>query len=117
MERNIFISYRRADSEGYAGRIYDRLAERFGSDRVFLDVTDIGVGEDFVDAIHQAISCCQVLLVLIGPRWSSIVNETGKKRLYDPNDFVRLEVASALENGLRVIPVLVFGAEMPAAED
>jgi len=117
MSRNIFISYRRADSEGLAGRIYDRLAERFGGDRVFLDVTNISVGEDFVDAIGQAISSCQVVLVIIGPRWASITDEMGRKRLEDPNDFVRLEVLSALERDVRVVPVLVHGAEMPSAED
>ena len=60
MGQNIFISYRRSDSEGYAGRIYDRLVEHFGADRVFMDVTDIGVGEDFADAIGQAISSCRL---------------------------------------------------------
>lgn len=117
MGRNIFISYRRVDSEGYAGRIYDRLSERFGSSRVFLDVTDIGVGEDFANAIEQAISSCQVVLVLIGPRWANIKDEMGHKRLDDPHDFVRMEVLSALELGIQVVPVLVFGAEMPKAED
>lgn len=117
MGRNIFISYRRADSEGLAGRIYDRLTDRFGEERVFLDVTNIGVGEDFVDALGQAISSCEVVLVIIGPRWASITDEMGRKRLEDPHDFVRLEVLSALERDVRVVPVLVHGAEMPGAED
>ena len=94
MGRNIFISYRRADSEGLAGRIYDRLVEHFGEDRVFLDVTNISVGEDFVDALGQAISSCEVVLVIIGPQWANITDEMGRKRLEDPHDFVRLEVLS-----------------------
>ena len=117
MGRNIFISYRRADSEGLAGRIYDRLVEHFGEDRVFLDVTNISVGEDFVDALGQAISSCEVVLVIIGPQWANITDEMGRKRLEDPHDFVRLEVLSALERNVRVVPVLVHGAEMPSAED
>ena len=90
--QNIFISYRRVDTEGYAGRIYDRLAERFGAEQVFMDVTDIGVGEDFADAIGQAISSCRVVIVLMGPRWHTVTDEMGRKRLDDPHDFVHIEV-------------------------
>ncbi len=74
MGQNIFISYRRAGTEGSAGRIYDRLAECFGSERVFMDVTDIGVGEDFADAIGQAINSCRVVIVLMGPRWHTVTD-------------------------------------------
>ncbi len=80
MGHNIFISYRRVDTAGYAGRIYDRLAKRFGSERVFMDVTDIGVGADFADAIGQAIGSCRVVIVLMGPRWHTILDEMGRAR-------------------------------------
>jgi formylglycine-generating enzyme required for sulfatase activity len=113
MRQNIFISYRRMDSEGSAGRIYDHLQACFGVGRVFMDVTDIRVGEDFSDAIHQAISSCKVVIVLIGPRWHSIQDEMGRKRLDDPHDFVRVEVQAALESDALVVPVLVHGAKMP----
>jgi formylglycine-generating enzyme required for sulfatase activity len=117
MGQNIFISYRRADSEGYAGRIYGRLQESFGLERVFENVTDIGVGEDFADAINQAINSCRVVIVLIGPIWHSITDEMGRKRLEDPHDFVRMEVQAALESDVLVVPVLVHGAHMPKAKD
>lgn len=117
MGQNIFISYRRVDTEGYAGRIYDRLAERFGAERVFMDVTDIEVGEDFSDAIGQAISSCRVVIVLMGPRWHTVSDGMGRKRLDDPHDFVHIEVKSALDQEILVIPVLVHGAEMPRKND
>ena len=114
---NIFISYRRADSEGYAGRIYDRLQACFGLDRVYMDVTNIGVGENFVDAINQAIGSCRVVIVLIGPRWHMINDEMGRKRLDDPHDFVRAEVQAALDRDVLIIPVLVHGAKMPKPDE
>jgi formylglycine-generating enzyme required for sulfatase activity len=117
MGQNIFISYRRADSEGSAGRIYDHLQACFGVGRVFMDVTDIGVGEDFIDAIHQAISSCQVVVVLIGPRWHTLKDEMGRNRLDDRHDFVRVEVQAALESGVLVVPVLVHGAKMPSVSE
>jgi formylglycine-generating enzyme required for sulfatase activity len=115
--RNIFISYRRVDSEGYAGRIYDRFCECFGSDRVFLDVTDISLEENFEDAINQAIGSCLAVIVIIGPQWTKITDEMGRKRLEDPHDFIHLEVKSALEQGVFVIPVLVHGAKMPNSDE
>jgi formylglycine-generating enzyme required for sulfatase activity len=82
-----------------------------------MDVTDIRVGEDFVDAIGQAIASCQVVIVMIGPQWSTITDEMGRRRLDDPHDFVHLEVKSALERNILVVPVLVHGAKMPNAEE
>jgi len=117
MDQNIFISYRRVDSEGYAGRVYDRLRGCFGNDRVFMDVTDIHVGENFADAINQAIGSCRVVIVLIGSSWSSITDEMGRKRLDDPHDFVRAEVQAALDRNVLIIPVLVNGSKMPKTED
>jgi hypothetical protein len=114
----IFISYRRDDSAGHSGRIHDRLSIHFGEDRVFRDVEDIGVGDDFVDVIHDAVGKCGVLLVVIGPDWLGITDAEGRRRLDDPKDFVRLEVASALgRREIRVIPVLVNGATMPKPDE
>ena len=117
MANNIFISYRRADTEGYAGRIYDRLAEHFGDERVFMDVNDIRIGQDFVDAIGDEIIACQVVVVLIGSQWLSLRDAMGQRRLDDPHDFVRLEVGSALKRDALVVPVLLNGASMPSADE
>jgi hypothetical protein len=113
----IFISYRRDDSAGYAGRLYDRLAKHFGAQRVFMDVEGIEPGADFVNAIEEAVSSCQVLIVIIGDEWTHGTDAAGRRRLDDPNDFIRLETSAALKRNIRVVPVLVDGAVMPRAED
>jgi len=113
----IFISYRREDSAGYAGRIYDRLVQHFGPDQIFMDVDNIRPGMDFVEAIENAVGSCDVLLALIGKQWSTITNEKGEQRLNNPNDFVRLEVKTALDRNILVIPTLVHGADMPRQQD
>ena len=112
----IFISYRRADSAGYAGRIYDRLAAHFGKESIFMDVDTIEAGLDFVDVLENAVQSCNVLVVLIGRQWLNIRDEEGKQRLDNPQDFVRIEVAAALTRGIRVIPVLVDGTSMPNSD-
>jgi formylglycine-generating enzyme required for sulfatase activity len=109
----IFISYRRADSAGYAGRIYDRLAAHFGEDAVFMDVDTIEAGLDFVDVLQNAVQSCDVLIALVGRRWLGSKDAGGKRRLDNPEDFVRIEIAAALERDIRVIPVLVDGVSMP----
>lgn len=113
----IFISYRRDDSAGYAGRLYDRLAAHFGADRVFMDVEGIEPGLDFVVAIEEAVGSCRVLIAVIGDEWTNSKDAAGRRRLDDPNDFIRLETGSALQRGIRVVPVLVGGAVMPLAPD
>ena len=113
----IFISYRRADSAGYAGRIYDRLTAHFGEDTVFMDVDTIEAGLDFVEVLQNAVQSCDVLIALIGRSWLNIKDETGKRRLDNPEDFVRLEISTALKRKIRVIPLLVHGATMPYATD
>ncbi|WP_179190161.1 toll/interleukin-1 receptor domain-containing protein [Hydrogenophaga sp. IBVHS1] len=113
----IFISYRRDDSAGYAGRLYDRLAAHFGAGRVFMDVEGIEPGTDFVTAIENAVGSCRVLIVVIGDEWLNTTDAAGRRRLDDPNDFIRLETAIALKRNIRVVPVLVGGALMPRAED
>jgi TIR domain/PASTA domain len=112
----IFISYRRDDAPGYAGRLYDRLAAHFGADHVFMDVQGIEPGVDFVDAIERALGSCEILIVLIGKDWL-VADSAGRRRLDDPNDFVRVETATALARGIRVVPVLVEGAEMPHGDN
>ncbi len=113
----IFISYRRDDSAGYAGRLYDRLAAHFGTERVFMDVAGIELGTDFVTAIEQAVGSCKVLIVVIGDEWLSTTDAAGRRRLDDPHDFVRLETSVALEREIRVVPVLVGGALMPRGDE
>lgn len=112
----IFISYRREDTAGHAGRLYDRLADHFGNNRVFMDVAGIEAGVDFVEAIESAVSSCDVLLVMLGRGWLTATAPTGARRLDDPNDFVRIEMATALKRNVRVIPVLVEGATLPPAD-
>lgn len=109
----IFISYRRTDSAGHAGRLYDRLRAHFGKDRVFMDVTGIEAGTDFVDTIDAAVGGCDVLIAVIGREWVASSDGAGRRRLDLPNDFIRLEVGSALKRKVRVVPVLVEGALMP----
>ena len=114
--RAIFISYRRDDAEGQAGRLFDDLAKRFGKNAVFMDVTGIGVGRDFRMAIEEQVASCGVLLAMIGKAWLDARDESGRRRLDDPADFVRLETASALKRDIPVVPVLVQGAHMPRPE-
>jgi hypothetical protein len=112
----IFISYRRDDSEGEAGRLFDDLTRAFGNDNVFMDVAGISPGVDFRKAIEDNVAHCGVLLAVIGPSWVSIANAAGQQRLDDPNDFVALEIASALKRQVAVIPVLVHEARMPSPD-
>jgi hypothetical protein len=114
--RAIFISYRRNDSEGEAGRLFDDLVEQFGEDSVFMDVTAIEAGRDFRKVIDESVATCGVLLAIIGKGWLDAKDDTGKRRLDDPADFVRLETASALRRDIPVIPVIVRGATMPHAD-
>jgi hypothetical protein len=109
----IFISYRREDSGPYAGRLHDALVTHFGSDSVFFDIDTISPGEDFREVIQRTCSTCKVLLAIIGREWVTAQDKQGRLRLENKNDTLRVEIASALKNGLRVIPVLVGGAEMP----
>ncbi|HEX5809294.1 MAG TPA: TIR domain-containing protein [Anaerolineales bacterium] len=114
----IFISYRRDDSAGYAGRLFDHLAARFGARNVFMDIDTIQPGEDFRKAIEDAVGTCEVVLVMIGRQWVNATDPQGQRRLDDPGDFVRAEIAGALANPqVRVIPVLVRDATMPGIHE
>jgi WD40 repeat protein len=113
----VFISYRRQEASGMAGRLYDRLTAHLSDEQVFIDVDTIAPGVDFARVITQAVSTSQVLLAVIGPQWLTITDEDGQRRLDHPDDIVRLEIAAALQHEIRVIPVLVDGAVMPGHED
>ncbi len=113
---SIFISYRREDAEGQAGRLYNDLAREFGSESVFMDVAAIQFGRDFRKAIDQSLSSCGVFLSVIGKTWLTAKDAAGQRRLDDPADFVRMETAAALQRDIPVIPVLVQGASNPKAD-
>ena len=112
---SVFVSYRRSDSSDVSGRLYDWLADRYGPDRVFKDVNNILPGKDFLAVIREALDQCEVLLVVIGPAWASARDASGRQRLAQQSDFVRLEIETAFALDLVVIPVTVRGATMPAA--
>jgi hypothetical protein len=113
----IFINYRREDSSGHAGRLYDALVDRFGEDQVFMDVDAIEPGTDFKQVIDQAVSSCDVVVALIGRNWLRAVDSRGGLRLDNPGDFVRLEIEAALTRKTRLIPALVQGAGVPQPSD
>ena len=113
----IFLSYRREDAGGYAGRLYDALSQRYGQDRVFIDVDTLEAGRDFVEAIDQAVASSGVLIAVIGRHWATVTDDRGRRRLEHPEDFVGLEIRSALGRGIRVIPVLVGGAGLPSSPE
>jgi len=108
----IFISYRRDDSPGFAGRLAEDLDAAFGADQVFRDIDDIRPGEDFVKAITTHLQSVDVLLAVIGPDWLN-ASKDGRRRLDDPADFVHLEIRLALAAGKPVWPVLIGGAVIP----
>jgi hypothetical protein len=109
----VFLSYRREDSAYVTDRISERLMERFGRDAVFKDVDSIPLGQDFRKHLREAVGRCDVLLAVIGRDWFAVDPATGKRRIDDPRDFLRIEVESALERDIPVIPVLVQGAPVP----
>jgi TIR domain len=113
----VFISYRRQETAAHAGRLYDAMVPRFGESNVFMDV-DLEPGIDFVQRITEAVAGCHVLIVVMGPTWATLEDEDGVVRIADPEDFVRLEVVTALKRSdVTVIPVLVSGARMPDPDD
>jgi hypothetical protein len=114
----IFISYRRGDSEGWVARLADDLRKHFPSDEIFLDVASIDPGAEFPVVLDQALAAASAMLVVIGPRWLTATDRQGRRRLEQPGDFVRQEIAESLRRpGVRVFPLLVERAEMPSEED
>ncbi len=116
LSTSVFISYRRADTAKAAAWLEEQLAKKFGRQQVFLDTVTLGSSAPWQDEIPRETLLSSVVLVLIGPEWLSIKDHTNKRRLDNPQDVLRQEIASALENGMRVIPVLVGGAQMPDKE-
>ena len=112
----IFISYRRQDAPSYARELYHALNSHFKDSQIFWDIK-MELGVDFVKEIERAVGSCDVLVAVMGPNWLRITDDTGQRRLDDPSDFVRLEIATALDRNIRVIPVLVQSASMPSAND
>jgi len=107
--RGVFLSYRQQDAAPYARLLHFRLRERFPGVRVFMDLDSIAPGLDFAEVIREAVDSCAVLVALIGRQWATLADEQGRRRLDDPDDWVRFEIQAALERGVRVIPVLVDG--------
>jgi hypothetical protein len=116
MAAKVFISYRRGDSAGYAGRVRDRLERELGRDLLFMDVDAIPLGKNFAKVLYEEVAKCGVLLAVIGPNWPDAHDEHGNRRLDDPKDFVRIEIAAALQRNIPVIPILLDGATIPKAD-
>jgi TIR domain len=114
----IFVSYRRDDSRDIAGRLVDRLRLEYADEQLFLDIDAIPAGTNFETVLAERLKVCDVLLAVIGPQWVNAKDASGKRRLDEPADYVRREIASALKrNDVRVIPLLVSNATMPRGED
>jgi TPR repeat protein len=113
MASKVFISYRRDDSAGHAGRVHDRLEREFGRDLLFMDVDAVPLGVNFVKVLSEEVAKCDVLLAVIGPNWLNARDEEGNRRLDNPHDFVRVEIGAALQRNIPVIPILLDGAKVP----
>jgi hypothetical protein len=114
--KNIFISYRAHDTAGETGRLVDSLKEYFYEDQIFVDIDKIEPGVDFTEAIAKSLESCDVMLAIIGPGWQGINAADHSSRINNPNDWLRLEISTALKRNIRVVPVLVDGGELPTAE-
>lgn len=113
---SVFINYRRDQTAGEARALHDELSERLGDGQVFMDVDDIELGRDFREVLSQRLAGAKVMLALIGRDWLEARDAAGARRIEQPGDFVRIEIATALQQGLQVVPVLLQGAQMPASE-
>ena len=117
MAGNIFINYRRDDDAGFTQALYSRLEQAFPSESLFMDVDNIAPGLDFVQVLNEEVARCDVVIAVIGKNWLAAADETGERRLDNPEDFVRIEIESALAQKKRVIPVLVNDAKMPRSTE
>jgi hypothetical protein len=117
IEANIFISYRRNDTRFSSRRLYDNLSRKFGQKRIFKDIDDIPIGANFKEVIENAVDSCQIMLVIIGKLWAEEKDEQGNSRLYNENDYVHIEIAKALKQVKRIIPVLIEDATMPQEDE
>jgi len=117
IQKKVFISYRRDDSAAYSRLLLQSLQEYMDESNIFMDIIKIHDGEDFVDAINDAVFNCDVLIAIIGKNWIDCRNQKGEQRIMQEDDFVRLEVAVALREKRLVIPVLVGGSTMPSVDE
>jgi hypothetical protein len=117
MGGKIFINYRRGDDSGFVQALFSQLERTFPTEELFMDVDRIGAGEDYVKVLEDQVAQCEVLLAVIGKGWLRAWDIRSGRRLDNPNDFVRVEIESALKQNKRIIPVLVHGARMPRTEE
>jgi hypothetical protein len=113
----VFINYRREETAGEARARFNDLVAKLGEGSVFMDVDNIALGRDFREVIQQHLASLKLMLALIGRNWVNATDQSGRRRLHDPSDFVRLEIEAALKRNIPVTPVLVQGAHMPSVED
>jgi TIR domain len=113
----VFISYRRQTAPGEARALFDALVARLGQGAVFMDVDSISLGRDFRSELQKTLSACDLMLVLIDKDWAAVKDEKGRIRLENAGDFVRMEIEAGLKRDIAVTPILVKGAQMPAAEE
>jgi hypothetical protein len=116
MNNNVFLSYRRDDTQEVVGRIHDQFVKSLGEENVFFDIDSIPLGVDFRRVLGEEVGRCHVVIAVIGPNWLTAVDRQGRRRLDDPDDFVRIEVETALERGTHVVLALVKGARVPPAD-
>jgi hypothetical protein len=116
VKKNIFISYRVQDTSGETGRLADALKNHFEEDQIFMDIDKIEPGVDFTEVISRSLDSCDVMLAIIGPNWQG-KDSNGLSRIKKPDDWVRLELSTALKRNIRVVPVLVDGASLPAVSE
>jgi hypothetical protein len=117
MNPRVFLSYRREDSAAYAGRIEDRPRRALGRNQLFMDVDNVPLGVNFAKLLQDEVAKCDVLLAMIGRNWLNARGDDGRRRLDNPDDFVRIEIATALRRNIPVIPILLDGATVPKAQE
>lgn len=114
---SIFINYRRGETAGEAMALFNQLSAALGKDSVFMDVANIDLGRDFREALNERLASCDLMLAIVGRGWVDGKGASGRRRLDEPNDYVRLEIAAALKRNIPVLPVLVQGVHMPSADE
>jgi hypothetical protein len=114
---SIFISYRRIGALVHARALFERLRNEFGPGEVFIDLEGIEYGVDFVDILNKQLNGCQVMMAIIDPHWATAADKQGRRRIDREYDYVRTEIVAALARGIRTVPVLIDGAEMPDPAD
>ncbi len=117
IDKSIFISYRRDDVPEFTSKIYEALTKRFGQGAVFKDVDSIPLGVDYKERIRSVLDATRIAVVVIGEKWLRIKGESGQQRLYEPDDYVRMEVEYFLNRRIPVIPVYTGNAKFPREKE